>query len=434
MLTLFGGRNRFCSGISRRELLRVGGLGIAGLTLSDLFRLRAASAADATRAKNVIMINLPGGPSHLDMFDPKPDAPAEIRGEFKAIDTKVTGLQFCELLPKMAGMADRLTVLRSVRNTSEEHSSSHLYTGYWNVERAVIGDRPSIGSVLWKVKGHPDPLTPGYVTLNRNDRDSGTGAGYLEAMYEPLFASGPGKEDLNPKLKPYRIDARRRLLHQVDEYRASALESHGVEEKDAFTSRALDVLSSTKTRDAFDLRKESDDTRKIYKGAENFLTARRLIEAGVNFVGLDFGGWDTHSDNFKTLKTQLPQLDTAYTQLLKELDERGLLKETLVVMWGEFGRTPKVNSGAGRDHWPAVMSAVMAGGGVKAGTVIGSTDATGAAPAERPLHVRNVVASIYSALGIDPKMTFIDRQNRPVALIAEEEPIGELFHGSVTPG
>jgi len=427
MLTFFGAPNRFCSGLTRRELLRVGGLGIAGLTLPELFRLRAATAAEPARAKNVIMINLPGGPSHIDTFDPKPDAPAEIRGEFKTIDTKVAGLRFCELLPKMAGIADRLTVLRSVRNTAEEHSSSHLMTGYWNVERAVIGDRPSIGSVLWKVKGHPDPLTPGYVTLNRNDRDSGTGAGYLEAVYEPLFASGPGRDDLSPKLKPARIDARRRLLHHVDEYRASVLESRGIEEKDAFTTRALDVLSSTRTRDAFDLSKETEDVRKAYKGVENFLTARRLVEAGVNFVALDFGGWDTHTANFTTLKTQLPQLDTAYTLLLRDLEDRGLLKETLVVMWGEFGRTPKVNDGAGRDHWPAVMSAVMAGGGLKTGMAVGATDATGAAPSERPVHVRNVVASIYQALGIDPKMTFIDRQNRPVALIAEEEPITELF-------
>lgn len=428
MLTIYGRSNRFCSGVSRREFLRVGGLGIAGLTLADLFRLRAAAASTASpRARNVIMINLPGGPSHLDTFDPKPDAPAEIRGEFKAIGTKVDGIQFCELLPGMAGMADRLAVLRSVRNTAEEHSSSHLMTGYWNVERAVIGDRPSIGSVLWKVRGHADSLTPGYVSLSRNDRESGTGAGYLDPMYEPLFASGPGREDLSPKLPPQRLSSRRRLLDQVDEARGQWMDSRGVEAKDAFTHRALDVLSATRTRDAFDLSKEKEDVRKAYAGVENFLTARRLIEAGVNFVALDFGGWDTHSDNFSHLRKQLPQLDGAYTRMVRELDERGLLAETLVVTWGEFGRTPKVNGTAGRDHWPAVMSAVLAGGGIRAGQAVGSTDGTGSAPAERPVHVRNVVATIYEALGINPKMTFIDRQNRPVALIAEEDPISEVL-------
>ena len=431
MITVTGRPSRFCSGLSRRELLRAGGLSSIGLTLADLYQSQAAHAAPVVkstrRAKNCIVIYLPGGPSHIDTFDSKPEAPVEIRGEFSSVATKIDGVHFGQHLAKTAAIADKLAVLRSVRNTQEEHSSSHLMTGYWNTERVIIGDRPSIGSVLWKLHGRTESSIPGYVALSRIDRESGAGAGYLEPMYEPLFAQGPGKEDLNPKLAAVRLDARRRLLAQIDGHCRQSLTALSAQAKDAFTQRALDVLSATTTRDAFDLSQDKEDVRKSYNGADNFLTARRLVEAGVNFVSLDFGGWDTHSDNFNHLKNQLPVMDQAYTTLIKDLEARGLLDETLVVMWGEFGRTPRVNGTAGRDHWPAVMSCVMAGGGIRAGQAVGSTDGSGSAPAERPVHVRNVVATIYSALGIDPKMLFNDRQNRPIRLIEEEEPIHELL-------
>src|SRR5688500_3323644 len=202
MISVYGNSSRFCSGLSRRELLRAGGLTLGGLTLADLYRAQAVQAASGTpaeSAKNCIVIYLPGGPSHIDTFDPKPEAPAEVRGEFGAIKTKIDGVQFCDLLPKMAALSDKMAVLRSVRNTVEEHTSSHLMTGYGNSERAIIGDRPSIGSVLWKMKDQSNHAVPGYVALNRIDRESGNGAGYLEPMYEPLFAQGPGREDLSSR-------------------------------------------------------------------------------------------------------------------------------------------------------------------------------------------------------------------------------------------
>jgi hypothetical protein len=428
MITIAGKAHQLCNGMTRRDVLRVGSMGLLGFTLADLFRLEAASAAGGS-AENLIMIHMSGGPSHVDTWDPKSDAPAEIRGEFKAIGTNVPGIQICELFPLQAKMMDRFTIVRSITNAREEHASSHLCTGYWNSERETQGDKPSIGAVLARTKGNPDALLPSYVSLRGINKESGLGAAYLGGNYEPLAANGPGLQDLSlgRAMNLGRFKSRRELLARLDHVRAQIDGSRQVGNQDAFIQRALNVISSSTTRDALDLNKEPEATRKRYGPHTSFLQARRLIEAGVRCVALETGGWDTHSDNFRSLRTLLPQTDQSISALVKDLVDRGLYEKTLVIMWGEFGRTPRVNGSAGRDHWPRVMSGIVAGGGLKMGQVIGATDPTAAMASDREVTVRDMVATVYQALGIDPHMTFIDQQDRPVPLVHDGRPIAELL-------
>jgi len=425
MITLAGRSHRLCNGLTRRDTLRIGATGIAGFALQDLLRLRAEAAPTRGKATSIIMIHLGGGPPQLDTYDPKPDAPVEVRGEFKAIPTKVDGIQIGELFPLQAAMMDRLALVRSIaRVVPEEHASSHLVTGYTNTERRAQGDRPSIGSVLAKLRSRPDALVAPYVSLRGLNGETGLSAAYLGGAYEPLASDGPGRDDLKLRMNAARLASRRRMLGKVDAFR-QVVEARAVTAQDAFTQRALEIVSSSATYQALDVSKETEETRKRYSD-DNFLRARRLIEAGALSVALEVGGWDTHSDNFGQLRKIMPPLDKALTALLTDLKDRGLDQQTLVVMWGEFGRTPRVNGTAGRDHWPNVMSAMVAGGGLKMGQAVGETDATASEPKERPLHVRHVVATLYHALGIDPSMTFIDQQARPVPLIHDAEPIKEL--------
>jgi hypothetical protein len=426
MLTLEGAGHSLCSGVTRRDALRIGTLGALGLTLTDLLRLRAEASPTKGQATSIIMIHLSGGPSHVDTYDPKPDAPVEVRGEFKAIPTKVAGVQFSEHFPLQAAMMDRLAILRSVhRVVPEEHASSLMVTGYTNTERRAIGDRPSIGSVLSKLRTKTDALIPSYVSLRGNNTETGLGAGYLGGTCEPLVYDGPGREDLKLSVGGRRLANRRKMLDMVDGFRR-AIDSRMLNSQDAFAHRALEIVSSSATYDALDISKETEETRKRYDN-DHFLRARRLVEAGVQCVALEVGGWDTHSDNFKQLRSIMPPLDKALSALLKDLIDRGLYDSTVVVMWGEFGRTPRVNGTAGRDHWPSVMSVLVAGGGLKMGQVIGATDPTASEPADSPVYVREVVATLYHALGIDPAMTFIDQQARPTPLIHDAGPLPALI-------
>lgn len=426
MITIEGGSHRLCNGLTRRDALRVGGLGIAGFTLSDLLQLQAQAAVPKRKAKSIIMIHLGGGPSHVDTYDPKPEAPEEIRGEFKAISTKVDGIQIGELFPRQAQMMDQLAILRSCAKVfPEEHASSLMVTGYSNTERRTQGEHPSIGSVLTKLRSSPDALMPAYVSLRGINIETGLNAGFLGPACEPLAYDGPGREDLKLRVASNRLDGRRRMLDKLNGFRR-AVDSGAIENQNVFTQRALELVASTSTYDALDIGKETEETRKRY-GMEHFLRARRLVERGVQCVAIEVGGWDTHSDNFKQLRSIMPPLDQAFTELVKDLKERGLYDETLIVMWGEFGRTPKVNGTAGRDHWPHVMSVAFAGGGLKMGQAIGTTDPQAMYATEQPYSVRNVVATLYHALGIDPTMNFIDGQSRPIPLIHDAEPIPELI-------
>ena len=428
MLTFHGQRRAFCDGVARRDFLTLGALG-AGLTLADALRLRAASPAkkggDRTPSKSVIMVYLPGGPSHIDMYDPKPDAPAEFRGEFKAIPTSVPGVQICEHMPMQAKMMDKLAVLRSVVSV-DEHSDSLVMTGYPEQVNRTAG-HPSFGSVLSKLQGGADDVPP-FVSLR--GMSVGTQPGYLGVAHRPFTPDGPAQQNLKlvSGVPPARLDERKSLLQGFDTARRDIDATGGMKGMDAFTARAFDMIASGAVRNALDLKQEDPKSRERYKGVENFLTARRLVEAGVKFVTLSYGGWDTHAGNFKQLKTQLPLLDRGVATLVQDLHDRGLADDVVTVVWGEFGRTPKINAtDAGRDHWSPVMSAMVAGGGLKMGQAVGASSARAEYPKDRPYKVAQVLATIYRAVGVDPAMTFPNGTGRPMSVLDDREPVAELL-------
>ena len=426
MLTFQGQRRSFCDGIARRDFLTLGALG-AGLTLADALRLQAAQPAKKSRSttpKSVIMVYLPGGPSHIDMYDPKPDAPVEFRGEFKAIPTNVPGVQICEHMPMQARMMDKLAVLRSVVAV-DEHSDVNLMTGYpENVNR--IAGHPSFGSVMSKLQG--DSEVPPFVSLR--GMSTGTQPGYLGVAHRPFTPDGPAQQNLKlvNGVLPDRLGERKSLLAGFDTARRDIDATGSMKGMDAFTTRAFDMIASGAVRDALDLKQEDPKSRERYKGVEHFLTARRLVEAGVRFVTLNYGGWDTHSGNFKQLKTQLPLLDRGVANMIQDLHDRGLSDDVITIVWGEFGRTPKVNAqDAGRDHWSPVMSALVAGGGLKMGQAVGASSARGEYPKDRPYRVPQVLSTLYRAIGIDPAMTFPNGTGRPMYVLDDREPVTELL-------
>jgi hypothetical protein len=427
MLTLWGARQRFCDGISRRSFLKIGAFG-AGLTLAEMLRVKAMAggAGKPSPNKAAIMIYLPGGPSHMDMYDMKPDAPAEFRGEFKPIDTNVSGIRICEHMPLQAKMFDKLAVVRSIQAV-DEHSDSAVMTGYSeNVNR--LAHHPSIGSVISKLRGEGNNDIPPFVSLR--GMMPGTEPGYLGIAHRPFTPDGPGQQNLRlpGSVDAKRSDDRKALLASFDSVRRDLDASGTMKGMDSFTQRAFDMVASGAVRKALDLTREEPRCRDRYKGVEQFLTARRLIEAGVGCVTLAIGGWDTHSSNFKTLKQQLPQVDRGVANLIQDLHDRGMEQDVVTVMWGEFGRTPKVNgSDGGRDHWSPVMSALVAGGGLKMGQAVGSSSARGEYPKDRPLKESNVLSTIYHVLGIDPSQTFPNGSGRPMYILDEREPVTELL-------
>ncbi len=435
MLTFWGRQNesrqeRFCDGVCRREFLRVGaiGAGAVGLTLADVLRVEAASpakevASSGRRGKSLIQIFLPGGPPHMDMYDLKPEAPKEYRGEFRPLDTSVPDLQICELFPKQAAIADKLAVLRSVVGADGSHSAWQFMTGYRQREM-----RPALGSVASRIQGPGHGGMPAYVALNRRGEEQG---GFLSAAHQPFESRGPGLENLRlvRNVDAARLENRRSLLSYFDSIRRD-LDSDGtMAGMDQFTERAFDMITTGSVREAFDLASEDPRTREAYGGrdGDRFLMARRLVEAGARVVSLSYGGWDTHGQNFTKMRKQLPVLDTALASLISDLDARGLLDDVTVVMYGEFGRTPKVNGNAGRDHWPQVMSVLLAGGGLRTGQVVGSTDKRGERANDRPIDVQQVHAMLYRSLGIDPATTLTDGAGRPTYLVDRRDPIHELI-------
>ncbi len=429
MLTFGRSNLRFCDGISRRSFLALGTFG--GLTLAG--RLRADAAARsvsgdqpaAASPKAAIMVWLPGGPSHIDMYDLKPDAPAEFRGEFKPICTNVPGLQISEHFPLQARMFDKLAVVRSLVAV-DEHSDSYVMTGY--PERVNAKARhPSFGSVVSKLRpGRAD--MPPFVSLR--GMSIGTEPGYLGIAHRPFTPDGPGKKNLNlvGSVTPGRLDERKDLLAKFDNARPEVDATGTMRGMDTFTQRAFDMITSGAVRKALDLQREDPRVRDRYTDVEMFLTARRLIEAGVGCVTLSYGGWDTHNGNFKVLKRQLPILDRGISNLVQDLSDRGMLDEVVVVVWGEFGRTPRINSAdAGRDHWPAVMSALVAGGGLKTGQAVGTSSPRGEYPKDRPYKVPHLLSTLYRAIGIDPATTFPSETGRPMYLLDERDTVTELI-------
>jgi hypothetical protein len=426
MFTLWGASQGFCDGITRRNFLKIGAFG-AGLTLAEMLRLQArAGSSPSTPSKSAIMIYLPGGPSHMDMYDLKPDAPKEFRGEFNPIATNVAGVQICEHFPLQARMWDKLACVRSIISV-DEHSDSLVTTGYSENQNRTA-HHPSFGAVMSKLSGSASNDIPPFVSLR--GMSIGQEPGYLGIAHRAFTPSGPGLQNLNLPggVNLARMEDRKTLLAGFDQVRRDIDSTGTMKGLDAFSTRAFDMIASGNVRKALDLTREDPRIRDRYKGVEQFLTARRLIEAGVGCVTLSIGGWDTHSSNFKTLKQQLPQVDRGIANLIQDLHDRGMENEVVTVMWGEFGRTPKINGNdGGRDHWSPVMSALVAGGGLKMGQAVGSSSSRGEYPKDQPYRASQVVSTLYRAIGIDPSLTFPNGSGRPMYILDDREPVKELL-------
>ncbi|QDU93350.1 DUF1501 domain-containing protein [Lignipirellula cremea] len=423
-------KSGYCDGVSRRDVLKIGalGLGFGSLGLADLMRMEAR-AGQGSSVKSIINVHLGGGPSHQDMWDLKPDAPVEYRGEFNPTATNVPGLEICEFFPELAKMADKFSVLRGVVGSVNEHSPSTTQTGYGQKELAGIGGPPAIGSVIAKLQGYHEgtaPFVSDGVTVS---------PGYLGPQFKPFSPSDAVSMLQLRKIDADRLTTRANLLKSVDGMRRDSDASGQLEAADVFTQRAVDVVLSGRMADALDINKEDPAVMARYVGAaqgrmrdnERFLRARRLIEAGVRCVSMTWGGWDTHANNFDTLRTQLPALDRGLSALLGDLEDRGMLQDVVVAVWGEFGRTPRINAGAGRDHWPQVAAAFLGGGAFRHGQAIGSSDRIGGEADLRPVHVHEVLATMYHHMGINPETEqIIDPAGRPRYLLDNRQPIREL--------
>ncbi len=429
MWDVFGPLRRCRGPVSRRDVLQVGGLSLAGLTLADVLRLRADAApagAGAGRGKSVIMIWMRGGPSHIDSVDMKPDAPAEIRGEFQPIPTNVPGIQICEHLPLVAGITDKIAILRGIKsNDLGDHTPHYIITG--SPDR---GKRPAFGGVVSSLQPHVDGLPP-YVSLMYKPPGlyDNEGPVYLGPSHRPFVPKAEGLQNLSlaSGLTLDRLHDRRNLLRAFDGLSREVGQTEAMSGLEHFTQRALEMVTSPRARDAFDMSRESAATHARYgKFCENFLIARRLVEAGVSVVTLKVGDWDTHEKNFRDMREQLPQLDHGFQALVTDLHERGLDKDVAVVLWGEFGRAPRISRGDGRDHWPEAGAAVIAGGGFKVGQVIGETDSHGGRAKGRPYTPSNVLANLYRHLGIEPATTIPDYNQRPMPLLDDREFVREL--------
>jgi hypothetical protein len=359
------------------------------------------------------------------MYDLKPDAPDEFRGEFKPIPTNVPGVSICEHMPLQAKMWDKFAVIRSLTSV-DEHSDCLVMTGYPERENRTAG-HPSFGAVVSKLRAGLSDVPP-FVSLR--GLSTGLEPGYLGVAHHAFTPDGPGLQNLKSPtgVSAERLEDRKGLLKTFDTLRRDLDASGAMSGMDVFTARAFDMVASGHVRAALDLGKVDAKTRERYKGVEQFLTARRLVEAGAGCVTLSIGGWDTHSNNFTTLKRQLPQVDRGLSNLVQDLCDRGMDQDVATVMWGEFGRTPKINnSQGGRDHWSPAMSAVIAGGGLKMGQAIGATSARGEYPKDRRFTVPQVLATLYAAIGIDPALTFPNGNGRPMHILDDREPVKELL-------
>jgi hypothetical protein len=451
MLNIPFGTTRFCDGVSRRNFLKVGtfSFGATSLTLADLFRAEAAAKSRdpfaPTRHKALINIFLGGGPPHQDMWDIKTDAPKEIRGEFNPIPTAVPAIQIGETFTRIAALAQKFAFIRSVVGARGGHDGYQCTTGWPQQSLAPLGGRPSIGSVVTKLQGNVDPSVPPFIGMAEKTQhapwsDPGQ-VGFLGSTFAPFRPSGPDMANmvLNAANKDH-LPERKKLLAGFDDLKREA-DSGVLRAADAHTARAFDVLTSSKLMEALDLSKESPKVRERYgdgkpykyqyDGAptvnEHLLMARRLVEAGARVVTLSYGRWDSHGKNFDLVRDHGAKLDQCLTALVEDLEVRGMLDDVTVIAWGEFGRTPTINKDAGRDHWPQVSCAILAGGGMKTGQVIGSTDRTGGNAKDRPVGFGDIFATLYNNLGLNPETTTImDPTGRPQHL-AEGKALPELI-------
>ena len=424
----------FCDGITRRGFLKIGALsfGAMNLTLADVLRAEAQTRTSSPH-KAVINIFLGGGPPHQDMWEIKTEAPREIRGEFQPIATKVPGIQICEVFPRLASLMDKCVVIRSVVGQPDRHDAIMCTTGWPHSSMSALGGRPSIGAVLSKVQGPVDPSVPTFVGLADRTQhvpwsDPGQ-TGFLGRAYSPFKPDGPGMTNLRLNgISTTQLADRRQLLTSFDHLRRDIDNSGTFDAMDSATQNALNVLTSSKLLNALDLSKESQRVRERYgdgkpyqfqyDGAptvnDQLLIARRLVEAGVRCVTLSYGRWDSHGRNFDLVRDHGGKLDVCLSALIEDLDVRGLLPHVTVIVWGEFGRTPRINNNAGRDHWAPVSCAFMAGGGIRGGQAIGATNRLGEHATQRPVTHGEIFATLYQNLGINPSTTtLIDPTGRP---------------------
>lgn len=445
MLPVFGPSVRLCQGKTRREAMRIGALGLGGLTLPNLLRAEQAAGV-GSNVKSVIMIYLVGAPPHQDMYDLKMDAPSEIRGEFQPIPTNVPGIEICEHLPGLAKVMDKCVPLRSVYGSpSGAHDSFICYTGR-TTQKQPAGGWPAIGSVVSKIQGPVNPSVPPFVGLAPDAGHPPYGSpglpGFLGVGHAAFRPSGPARADMVLQgIEQERLQNRKSLRSSLDRFRRASDASGAMEGLDTIEQQALDILTSSRLEEALDLSKEDPVVRERYgkgfekrygdgapRNCEHFLIARRLVEAGVRVVTLNFGRWDFHSRNFSEARdTHLPYFDQALSALIEDLYERGMDKDVAVVAWGEFGRTPKINKDAGRDHWPRVGGGLIAGGGFRTGQVIGATDRLGGEVADRPVHFGEVHATLHRFLGIPEDATVDDLTGRPQYLVDGHQPLHEIL-------
>lgn len=435
--------------VSRRGFLRAGALGLGGLTLSDVLRLRAGSSdTQVRRPRSAIMIFLSGGPSHLDMYDMKPEAPREYRGEFQPIHTNVPGMEISELMPQQARIADKFTIIRGFQG-GNLHTANEFFSGYpWqeSPRASVSGEarRPAIGSVVSRLRRSPSPVPP-YVSIR--SQHQWERAYYLGQEHEPFRiaenSGNLGAESLANMSRPKevstgRLDSRRDLLGALDACRRELDFQASGTAISAYQRRALEIIASSQVRDAFDVDQEPKATRTRYgEGQANYgqdpwkwlLQARRLVEAGVSVVTVCTYGWDTHRMNFQTLRELVPALDVAVHALVTDLSERGMLDDVVVLLGGEFGRTPRIGDQTpdGRGHWPEAGFLWVAGGGVKTGQILGATDRRGERVIGSPIFMPQVTSVVYERLGIDMSTTFLDHNGRPQYVLESREPLAGLI-------
>lgn len=435
--------NRLCNGVSRRDVLRVGGLGMFGLSLAGILAQEKAQASQSiaavkrARARNVLLVYLGGGMSHHDTFDPKPDQPEEIRGNYKTIPTAVTGLHITDMLPKTARVMDKVALVRGGVHDNDNHeiASNWVLSGRFG---SPFGDYPAMGAVVAHEMGFSGTLPP-YVAIPKNPSfawELGKSA-FLGGRYESFKAGDPSEEgfkvrdlSLRQPMTAHIADRRKSLLQAVDHLSAQIQGNDQMATYDEFQRHAAEMVLSPAAQSGFDLEQEKPELRDAY-GRTTFgqscLLARRLVERDARFVTVSYTGWDHHKKIYDGLGKRIPPFDQGFSTLITDMHERGLLKETLVMVLTDFGRSPKVNKDAGRDHWGHAGSMLFAGAGVRGGNVIGATDNEGAYVNDRPVHPQDVAFTVYSALGIDPRKELRTPEGRPIAILPEGGLIEELY-------
>jgi len=457
------------TGYTRRGFLTAGAAGFGSLTLANLLRAEARAGIHNSR-KAVIFVHLDGGPPQMETIDPKPEAPAEIRGELQPIDTALPGLQICEVMPQVAAAAEKFVFIRSLVGSDGRHDAFQCQSGFAQKDLRSIGGRPALGSIVAKLEGLPTDEAPPFVDLMQGRalvRDSAR-PGFLGPTFKPfrpdissmfqreledgmkneLARLGSGHSTsltLHSSLADGRLDNRMQLLTGLDRIRRAVDESGMMEAMDQFTGQAVGILTSGRLADALDLTREDPKVLRHYSpraaqpdarfytsegptAVRKFLLARRLVEAGVRVVSISMSDFDTHRSNFSRMRQLMPLVDHGLKTLVADLQQRGMLDDVTIVAWGEFGRTPRINADGGRDHWPRVGPALIAGGGLRRGQVIGSTDRTASSAITRPVRYKDVIATVYHALGIDAlKTTIVDPHGRPQYLLDAGEPLRELI-------